>query len=50
MNFHDLLGIIDSEWKVISDLNKDDMIKYLVESFDANEETAHRALVNCGLI
>lgn len=49
-DFHSLLGIIDSEYDVICDMDDEGLITYLIEGFNADRATAIRALENFGMI
>lgn len=50
MGYQALLGIIDAEYDVICDYSEDELVTYLVESFNADADVARRALVTYGLI
>lgn len=50
MNYSELLGIIDAEYDVVCDMPVEEMVTYLVESFDADPKVALRVLENYGLV
>ena len=49
MDYKSLMSVLESEYDEISNLDFEDIVTYLMESFDASEKDAREVVNNMGL-